>query len=187
MNNAISAFKATCIWPFDSDVVPDYPFLQQHTLEPIHETLEQYRLVELPPQPESSGIHCPRNIQKPHSSQPASYRNYQEPHSPPEKQAEQEITPTKAFDQISPAPKITPDMRKVRANLGGLLSSLDYIEKRKQAEAKRKKLSATPKTIKNRKPLQKAKTFRHKSFSTEYQDVILDDLSSVEENFSSTG
>lgn len=104
------------------------------------------------------------------------HRNYQEPQ-------EQEITPTKALDQISPVPKIKPGIRKVGANLGSLLSSLAYIE---TGGSKKKKLSATtttPKTTKNRKPLQKAKRLRHKSSSTEFEDMILDGLSSEEEHF----
>lgn len=79
--------------------------------------------VQVSPQPGCSGIHRPRNIQKPHSSPPARSRNYQELSRPEKhKQAEQEITPGKALDQISPVPKVTPGLRKVRANLESVAS-----------------------------------------------------------------
>lgn len=197
VNNAVSAFKATGISPYHPDVIPDYAFLLQQVTEPVYqnaenETLEQYMPVPDSPQPGCSGIHRLRNIQKPNSSRLACSGIHREINngeldSPSEKhkEAESEITPGKALDQISPVPKVTPAMRKVRVNLGGVLSSPEYIGKRKQAEAKKKKMSeSTTKKAKKRKPLQNAKTFCHDSSSTESEAIILDDSSNGGEHIS---
>ncbi|XP_050314869.1 uncharacterized protein LOC126749224 [Anthonomus grandis grandis] len=104
---------------------------------------------------------------------------------------EEELTPGKLLQELSPVPLITPTMKKARANLVGNLTSPSYmarirektqrqtrqLKRQKKEEPSKKK---SPKSTK--KVLQKKR--RHESTSSESdEDVLLDDSSSGEETF----
>ncbi|XP_031344709.1 uncharacterized protein LOC116171810 [Photinus pyralis] len=196
VNNAVSAFRSTGIWPYNPNEIPDHAFLTQppneaaiHAREEEEQTGSTAKLRETEtlsrdgdsPQPGPSGMHLPLYHESP---QPG--------HS--KKQlgsVEEEETPGKLLQELSPVPQITPAIRKARVNLMGDLTSPNHIalvrqKKQKQSQTPHPKGQRKEKPSKNKLPkstdqkLQKKR--RHESTSSESDgNVILDDSSSGEE------
>ncbi|KAK9693555.1 hypothetical protein QE152_g34119 [Popillia japonica] len=194
VSNAVSGFRATGIWPYNPDKIPDHGFLTQppneDAIHPRDEFEEQNGLTEVSRETDLQENHSQPLPRERDSSQPGPsgmhLENVKEP-------TEQEVTPGKLLQDLSPVPHITPAMKKARVNLMGNLTSPSYMTHIRQKKQKQKQTSQPkPKGQKSEKPSKKEslkstekglkRKRRHESTSSESDgDVILDDSYSGQE------
>lgn len=194
VKNAVSAFKATGIVPFNPSAIPDYAYLTDNTQEPAQNEYdidnqsgtdasdEDEDNLATPRSIESSRINVENLV-----SLPSTSAGIQSPQTP------QNDTPGKLLDQINPVPvtEAVTSARKRSRQLASVLTSEDNIQLKKKkleekshSEAKKKEKRESNKRNVGR-PARQAKSRKRQSSSSESereQDaIVFEDTSDYED------
>lgn len=168
--NAISAFNSTGILPYNPLAIPDYAFLNQNPVCAVQNPVNNETIPARPdcPQPGPSGI--------------------QHQYTTPNKStAADNITPSKALDEVSPVPVISFAVKRARKKISGDLTSPEFIKNKKEKMTTTKK-SVSKVAVKSLSKKTRKNKYSSESSSSEDQSgdggVLLNDHSSGDEQFS---
>lgn len=176
VQNGISGFRATGISPFNPNIVPDYAYLTETSVQIDPEQTNAASNV-IP-------LRIPRNVTPPRSNEPV--RNLspvpgcsKDPDVTP---PTPEITPGKLLDTISPIP-VTPAVSAVRKRtrqVATVLTSMENISKQREKEEKKKSKNKSHKG-KRRKPTRAKTLDDDKTDTLSESEMVLQDDSTDEE------
>lgn len=191
VSNAVAGFKATGIFPFQPSAIPEHAFLisdaanvETNRTETSSVSLHCQNPSE--PQPSTSGVKKSNLVQAEQSTVSALRDNVDLTEEVPfQESATEDMTPGKLLDQISPVPALPARVKKATRNLGGVLTSPEYIEKRVEKARKKKQ---TEERKQGRKQKQPKKIFigrnkRAADSSSESETNMILDSEEEEENF----
>lgn len=175
VQNAVSAFRATGIVPFDPDAIPDYAFLLQNEA-----TVEQIPDVNRP----STPSHSSNTKHSLDSSQPSTSKQNLTTTSPCA--SPNNISPGKLLDEVSPVPVISAiaTAKKRGRSVANILNSPENINNVKDKRQTKKKNKAMPiapqKTIKT---IRKKKYEPQSDSSLDYDSPILNESEDSDEGY----
>lgn len=159
--HAISAFKSTGIVPFNEGAIPDYAFLAEQrnhqtiSAEPVQEREEDPQIIQFEKIDDFPNLRprCSPSLQtvstqeRDEKAEPGPSGIQCSVLTPSKTAVIEDITPGKALDEISPIPVINPAAKKARRQIIGIITTPEYIDRRKEIEKKKSRQLIRPEVL----------------------------------------